>query len=166
MKQKIRLTEGDLHRIVKESVQRILNEIGDSYEKPVDQGGLGLPKGAGKTYLAARAAQKARGLGRNYQADNFRDYGADNFNQNYATYGPNGEDFRLSTNGNLYYGNGIYPTSNDTLKRDPDAQRRAETLRNKVRSYTNNMKAGPRNKIRNGLDAYDAINGALYNQPK
>ena len=30
MKKLIRLTEGDLHRIVKESVNRILNEIGDT----------------------------------------------------------------------------------------------------------------------------------------
>ena len=30
MKKVIRLTEGDLHRIVKESVNRILNEIGDT----------------------------------------------------------------------------------------------------------------------------------------
>ena len=30
MKQRIRLTEGDLHNIIKESVNRILNEIGNT----------------------------------------------------------------------------------------------------------------------------------------
>ena len=30
MKQRIKLTEGDLHRIVKESVKRVLNEIGNT----------------------------------------------------------------------------------------------------------------------------------------
>ena len=30
MKKTIRLTEGDLHRIIKESVQRVLNEVGDT----------------------------------------------------------------------------------------------------------------------------------------
>ena len=29
MKQRVRLTEGDLHRIVKESVRRIINELSD-----------------------------------------------------------------------------------------------------------------------------------------
>ena len=33
MKQKIRLTEGDLHKIIKESVNRILNEIGDTKKR-------------------------------------------------------------------------------------------------------------------------------------
>lgn len=30
MKQRIRLTESDLHRIVKESVKKVINEIGDT----------------------------------------------------------------------------------------------------------------------------------------
>lgn len=32
MKKIVRLTEGDLHRIVKESSNRIINEIGDTYD--------------------------------------------------------------------------------------------------------------------------------------
>ena len=42
MKQKIRLSEADLHRIVKESVNRVLNEIGDT---PRGQYMLGRLKG-------------------------------------------------------------------------------------------------------------------------
>ena len=39
MKQKIRLTEGDLHRIVKESVGKVLNKA--SYRKSAMNEGLG-----------------------------------------------------------------------------------------------------------------------------
>lgn len=34
--QKIRITENDLHRIIKESVTRILSEIGDKADNPYD----------------------------------------------------------------------------------------------------------------------------------
>jgi hypothetical protein len=161
MRQRIRLTEGDLHRIVKESVQRILNEIGDSFEKPVEQGGLGLPKGAGKSYLANMAARKARGLGRNYQADNFDNYSVDNFNQNFGFQGPDDENLIMNRSGSLRYGNDRYPASNDAYPgRSQDAQHRADLLRGKVNSKANNMKAGYRNKLRNGLNAFDALNKA------
>ena len=43
MKKVIRLTEGDLHRIVKESIERILKENDGSYRGVYIQG-LGLPE--------------------------------------------------------------------------------------------------------------------------
>ena len=36
MKQRIRLTESEFHRIVKESVNRLINEINEAYFKQVD----------------------------------------------------------------------------------------------------------------------------------
>lgn len=51
MKQVIRLTESDLHRMIKESVNQVLNELSsNTYEK---------------------AQEKAAKLGRTNQADNF-----------------------------------------------------------------------------------------------
>ena len=48
MKRRIRLTEGDLHRIVKESVNRIINEIGDTEQGQRDLGALAAAKFKGK----------------------------------------------------------------------------------------------------------------------
>ena len=42
MKQVIRLTESDLHRIVKESVQRILNEYNEDQYKVLDKLDIGI----------------------------------------------------------------------------------------------------------------------------
>ena len=42
MKQVIRLTEGDLHKIVKESIQRILNEYNEDQYKVLDKLDMGI----------------------------------------------------------------------------------------------------------------------------
>ena len=47
MKQRIKLTEGDLHRIVKESVKRVLNEIGDTTKGQYMLGRLSAKKQRG-----------------------------------------------------------------------------------------------------------------------
>ncbi len=39
MKKLIRLTEGDLHRIIENSVKRIVNEIGDNRKKRINEAG-------------------------------------------------------------------------------------------------------------------------------
>ena len=59
MKKVIRLTEGDLHNIVKESVQRILNEIGDT---PKGQFALGAVKGRSdsRDFFGGRASKTAQ----------------------------------------------------------------------------------------------------------
>ena len=65
-KKLIRLTESDLHRIVKESVNKVLTELD------------------WKTY--ANAAGKARGRGDKERAYNFGNAAIDNFNKNYKYY--------------------------------------------------------------------------------
>ena len=59
MKRKIRLTEGDLHKIVKESVNRILNEIGDTAKGQYMLGKLQRRDGK-KTWKGSWAAEDAR----------------------------------------------------------------------------------------------------------
>lgn len=157
MKQTIRLTESDLHKIIKESVNRILNEIGDSYEKPVEQGGLGLPKGAGKAYLAKKASQAAASKGRNDQAYNLKKHYVNTFNQNF---GMSPEGFRMTDSGRLKFGDVDYVPGND----DPNAHGSAKSAndrRKNIRQSVNTLKAYPRMKINKGLDAYDSIQNAL-----
>lgn len=83
-KKVIRLTEGDLHRIVKESVNRVLNEIGDTPRGQYMLGRTGeraLRRDDGKTMnMARQTAFRARennpNLGKGYE-----DYGvADQYN--------------------------------------------------------------------------------------
>ena len=87
MKKAIRLTESDLHRIVKESVNRVLNEIGGTH-----------PSGEGNYALALDAARKARALGREQQAANFENYAQDYFNDRYGT-----ENFGMDQGGQIHY---------------------------------------------------------------
>ena len=60
MKQRIRLTEGDLHRIIKESVKRVLNEV-DGYEKTMLKANKRLGDGAlgkiGRAFNPKKAQQ-------------------------------------------------------------------------------------------------------------
>ena len=62
MKQTIRLNEADLHRIVKESVKGIINEVGDT------------PKGQ---YMLGRAAARNRDRGWSQYHKGALDNGAD-----------------------------------------------------------------------------------------
>lgn len=49
MKQVIRLTEGDLHRIVKESIQRILNEYNEDQYKVLNKLDMGIRRAGAET---------------------------------------------------------------------------------------------------------------------
>jgi hypothetical protein len=86
---RIRLTEGQLHNVIRESVGRILNEI--SKDKKM------------------MCMKKARDLGRDDQADNFADSLIDDLKP--YEYGNCAEHFTPYRNGNFYYnrstGNGL-----------------------------------------------------------
>ena len=82
-----KVNEKQLHQIIKESVMRILNEIGDTH-----------PSGEGNYALALDAADKAARLGRHQQAANLRSHASRYFNDRFGT-----EEFGMDDNGKVGY---------------------------------------------------------------
>ncbi len=82
-----KVNEQQLHQIIKESVMRILNEIGDTH-----------PSGEGNYALALDAADKATRLGRHQQAANLRSHASRYFNDRFGT-----EEFGMDDNGKVGY---------------------------------------------------------------
>jgi hypothetical protein len=162
MKKLIRLTESDLHRIVKESVERILvengeNEIGDRFEKE-----LGLPKGGGKYFLARKAQQAALRQGRTRQAKNFQDYGLRDFNKNFGVESKPGDERIKFKNYYTVNDRGI-KDGKDLPVLDYEGQEyrydKTPTYRGTqgedLKKQIPNMKAYPRSRITNGLETWD-----------
>lgn len=144
MKRRIKLTEGDLHKIVKESVKKVINEIGDKLEKE-----LGLPKGGGKYALAKKAASLARSRGRFNQSDNFDDYAYDSFNKEFGFKNNDGE-FGMSGNMRPFLDNNDVPclSSQDEANKEK---------RGAIEKAINNFKAYPRMKAKKGLQTFDTV---------
>ena len=97
MKKLIRLTEGDLHRIVKESVKRALNEIGDT-----ERGQYAL--GA----LAKRKQQRGETFDNDYDGYNhdgvFNDSDVKQYARNRQNYAGNTDSKRQNMRKSFYKG--------------------------------------------------------------
>lgn len=147
MKQIIRLTESDLHRIVKESVNKILRESGEYLEKE-----MGLPKGGGKYALAKKASRLAQKQGRYDQADRLDDYADEHFNNT----------FGFRNDRNEFCMNGMrLPEFNGENVPSPDAKHPdSSEKRAKIDRRINNLKAYPRMKAQKGMETYDKVRNA------
>ena len=150
MKQRIRLTESDLHRIVKESVKRVLKESGEYLEKEMD-----LPKGGGKYALAKKAAALAYKQGRGEQGSNLEDYADDYFNDTFG-FNNDGNDFRINGMRRAEFNGEMIPSHNSP---NQEAVNKREQLDKKM----NNLKAFPRMKARIGMETYDKVRDAKPN---
>ena len=167
MRQKIRLTESDLHKIIKESVNRILNEIGDTHES-----------GEGDYALGLDAADKAEKLGRWQQADNLRQHAARYFNKRYGT-----EEFGMSDDGSVGYLEPDFeatytPYSNlhkesDGIKNfdsQGERNRASDSVRKKyddnqeIEKRASIAKAYPRKRMTGGIKSYNNFNNYMNNR--
>lgn len=165
-KQVIKLTEQDLHRIIKESVSKVLNEIGDTFEKPKEEGGLGLPKGGGKYYLAKKAAQEADKQGRKRQKDNFEDYATTDFNDKFMVNNPDVEFYMDGNTRNPNFNSTMYRGEHDLGPSGTEREAKRKTNRNLVRASVPNLKAAQRNKVNNGLNTFDMTHNLLNKDEK
>ena len=154
-----KVTESQLHQIIKESVLNVLNEIGDTHRF-----------GVGKYGLAMDAASKADSLGRKEQADNIRSHGANAFNKEYGTNG-----FKMNDLGKLRH------TGSDGIEREytpknklKDIERHInlqggkerydKALRDNafIKNAARTAKAFPRKKMTGGLDAISKVDDGIH----
>jgi len=159
IKSQIKLTEEQLHQVIKESVYEILRESGDTHRF-----------GMGKFGLAKDAANKARSLGRRDQADNLESYGADAFNSEYGT-----DDFVMDEYGQLRHRG---KDGKERMYRPQSALRSLEkqrglqggqdrydnALRNNsfIKNSAQIAKAFPRKKMTGGLNAIDTVDKGIH----
>lgn len=144
MKNKIKLTESDLHRIIRSCVNEALNEIGDTH-----------PQGAYGFFNDA--ADKAMAQGRTRQGKNFRNYARKRWNDEYAYEGPAPEDDLDITgmdmdmdDGNVYVTMGKRGVSRPMAPQFSDGRRTFNNL------FMPNQKRGVKNAVSKGLANYDA----------
>ena len=133
MKQRERLTEGDLHRIIKESVKRVINELGERYGKEND-----IDPSLHRYAFLKHCAKKASDGFRNRQAYAFDTETKDDFNNKFA-FDYQDQSLNMDKNGNL--------SINKQNLNDDDIDYYHQTV-------VPNFKAGVRNKMNRGIDAY------------
>ena len=157
MKQRIRLTEGDLHNVINESVKTVLNEVGEKLAKQ-----YGLPPEYGPYLLARIAQKKSNSQGRRRQSDSFDEYAQNYFNRDY---GVNNKDVEM------YMDDEGVPVINGVKYRPesdlgPEGSDRYETRKNnreKIQRKIPDMKAWPRNRVNKGVDIFDKTDEILNN---
>ena len=146
MKKRIRLTEGDLHRIVRKCINEALNEIGDTFN-PVKSGNAERDERVNKVlsdkqkeYAFARKCEaEALEQGRTRQAATFRNRANDIWNKYFGFYNANAEDGEIERLHMEDDGSGRKPFVDFSYKGRP--------------SSDDNQKAAYRNKINKGMIA-------------
>jgi len=154
----VKLTEYQLKEVIKESICRILCEVGDTHRF-----------GMGKYGLAMDAASKAKSLGRTQQADNLTKHGAEAFNSEYGMNGFEMDDYgQLRHRGDdgkerMYRPKSVIRKL-ERQKTLQDGEKRLDgALRNNsfIKNAAQTAKAFPRKKMTSGINAIDTVDNGI-----
>lgn len=153
-----KVNESQFKNIVKESVKKLIREVGEKHRF-----------GKGAYGLAMDAAKKARSLGRHDQADNLTSHAARYFNQDYGTDGFEMDKYgQLNHTGDLGRQTMYRPASkirhmekNTGYLGGRQALDDANRGNERIRRAASTAKAYPRKRMTGGLDAIDTVDSQL-----
>ena len=153
-----KVNESQFKNIVKESVKKLIREVGEKHRF-----------GKGAYGLAMDAAKKARSLGRHDQADNLTAHAARYFNDKYGTDGFEMDDFgRLKHTSDLGRQTMYKPGSKiRSLEKNTDSLGGQQAFydacddNERIIRAARTAKAYPRKRMTGGLEAIDAVDSQL-----